>query len=50
MPCYKLNVKKVFTFFIIFIKSAFLTVYIFWNVFNFLVAKFFIMLNMLKSY
>src|SRR6218665_1990738 len=45
-----IDVKNVFTFFIIFIKNAFFKVFYFWNVFNFLVEKFFLLLSPLKSY
>src|SRR6218665_1424690 len=54
---YSIDVKKFFTFFIIFIKNSFFNVFYFWNVFYFLVEKFFyptkpakILLNLLNFF
>ena len=54
---YSIDVKKFFTFFIIFIKYSFFNVFYFWNVFYFLVEKFFyptkpakILLNLLNFF
>ena len=45
-----IDVKNVFYIFYYFYKNAFLTFFIFWTVFYFLVAKFVILVNLLKSY
>src|SRR6218665_1520301 len=50
VPLYTIDVKNVSYVFYYFYKKRVFNVFYFWNVFYFLVEKFFILLNPLKSY